>query len=625
MSSADRRVEFAAGTRLRVWSHIWRYALVVVLSAIGWMGVYGYFAVQVDEGKLPDSTLFWALAIIDPIVWLIAMALLPLRRRIPATVAIVTGALSGLSAMVSIGPAQLAIASNATRRRWKSIVASVAAGAAGSLLYSRFVPAGYVGESSIWADILGAAVGFALPVVFGLYIGARRALISTLSERALEAERERELQVAAAQAGERTRIAREMHDVLAHRISLVAMHAGALAYREDLSPEQVRATAVLVQDNSRRALTELRQVLGVLRAENGGVEPPQPSLETLPALIAEARAAGAAIDSELGVTQAPDLISRTTFRIVQEALTNARKHAPGAAIRVRVEGHAGGLLTVEITNGAAVAMARGGGSAAPIPGSGMVSRGLPSAPSSRAARSNTGPIRRAASPCGRGYRGRKTMNDRVSVVLVDDDPLVRAGLTMMLGGGSGIEIAGEAANGREGVDLIATMKPDVALMDIRMPVMDGLAAVRAIVASGSTTRVIVLTTFDADDMVLTALADGAAGFLLKDTPPADLVDAVRRVSRGEPILSPSVTTQLIAAATRSRAGGSDARQLAAALTDREREVALAVARGLSNAEIAAELFLGVATVKTHIAHLFTKLDAGNRVQLARRVHEAGLR
>jgi DNA-binding NarL/FixJ family response regulator len=217
------------------------------------------------------------------------------------------------------------------------------------------------------------------------------------------------------------------------------------------------------------------------------------------------------------------------------------------------------------------------------------------------------------------------MTEPISVVLVDDDPLVRAGLQMMLGGDARVEIIGEAENGRDGADLIARLSPDVALMDIRMPVLDGLAAVREIVASGSVTRVIVLTTFDGDDMVLTALADGAAGFLLKDTPPADLIDGILRVSRGEPMLSPSVTHRLIAAATRSHAPDADARALAETLTQREREVAVAVARGLSNAEIAAELFLGVATVKTHIAHLFTKLDAGNRVQLARRIHDAGLR
>ncbi|WP_232527892.1 response regulator [Microbacterium suaedae] len=217
------------------------------------------------------------------------------------------------------------------------------------------------------------------------------------------------------------------------------------------------------------------------------------------------------------------------------------------------------------------------------------------------------------------------MTEETRVVLVDDDALVRAGLTMILGGDPSIRLVGEAANGREGVDLIRRERPDVALMDIRMPVMDGLAAVREIAASGSATRVIVLTTFDTDDMVLAALRDGAAGFLLKDTPPADLVDAVHRVARGEPMLSPSVTTQLIHAAVRGQGGDSNARELAASLTEREREVAVAVARGMSNAEIAGELYMGVATVKTHIAHLFTKLDAANRVQLARRVHDAGLR
>ncbi|WP_156761564.1 response regulator [Microbacterium karelineae] len=217
------------------------------------------------------------------------------------------------------------------------------------------------------------------------------------------------------------------------------------------------------------------------------------------------------------------------------------------------------------------------------------------------------------------------MSDATRVVLVDDDPLVRAGLVMMLGGATGIDVVGEAGDGREGADLVRRERPDVALMDIRMPVMDGLQAVHEIVSRGSATRVIVLTTFDADDMVLQALRDGAAGFLLKDTPPADLIDAVRRVARGEPMLSPSVTSRLIAVATSREETDADAERLAERLTEREREVAVAVARGLSNAEIGAELFMGVATVKTHVSHLFTKLGAANRVQLARRVHEAGLR
>ncbi|GGF41194.1 two-component sensor histidine kinase [Microbacterium sorbitolivorans] len=370
MSSADPRVEFATGARLRVWSRVWRYLVVVLFSLIGWIGIYALFAVDVEEGAVPDSAPFWALAIIDPVIWLIAMGLLPLRRRIPATVAITTGLMSSFSVMTSMGPAQLAAASNATHRRWAPIVAGFVAGVLGSTIFSRFVPESVGEEFPWWADVAGSALGFAVPVTFGLYIGARRALIASLHERALEAERERELQIEAAEAGERTRIAREMHDVLAHRISLVAMHAGALAYREDLSREQVRDTAVLVQDNSRRALTELRQVLGVLRATGSeGVEPPQPTLETLPTLLNEARAAGAVIESTGSVEGAPpELVSRTAFRVVQEALTNARKHAAGAVIRVRVDGHAGGLLAVEVANGR--------GAPAAIPGSGVGLAGL---------------------------------------------------------------------------------------------------------------------------------------------------------------------------------------------------------------------------------------------------------
>ena len=213
----------------------------------------------------------------------------------------------------------------------------------------------------------------------------------------------------------------------------------------------------------------------------------------------------------------------------------------------------------------------------------------------------------------------------IRVVIVDDDALVRAGLRMILGGDPAIEIVGEAADGLDALDLIARVSPTVVLMDIRMPQLDGLETTKSLTARGDHARVIVLTTFDTDELVLTALRHGAVGFLLKDTPPADLVDAVRRVAAGESTLSPSVTAQLIATVT----SGTDGRRQRASslldrLTEREREVAVSVGRGLSNAEIAAQLFMGVATVKTHIGRVFTKLEATNRVQVARTVHDAGL-
>ncbi|WP_028049496.1 response regulator transcription factor [Cellulomonas sp. URHD0024] len=210
----------------------------------------------------------------------------------------------------------------------------------------------------------------------------------------------------------------------------------------------------------------------------------------------------------------------------------------------------------------------------------------------------------------------------IRIVLVDDDQLVLAGLRMILGGAPDLEIVGEAGDGQAGIDLVERESPDVTLMDIRMPRMDGLQATRAL--RGSSTRVIVLTTFDTDEMVLTALQNGASGFLLKDTPPVELIDAVRRVAAGDPMLSPSVTSQLIAAVTkpqddeRRRAG----RTAMARLTDREREVAIAVSEGKTNSEIARDLYMGVATVKTHVGSLFTKLRVTNRVQVARIVHDS---
>lgn len=213
----------------------------------------------------------------------------------------------------------------------------------------------------------------------------------------------------------------------------------------------------------------------------------------------------------------------------------------------------------------------------------------------------------------------------IRLAIVDDDPMVRAALGMMLGGNSGITVVGEATNGEEALTLVPESGADVVLMDIRMPVRDGLSATEVLLKRDSSLKIIVLTTFDADDMVLRALRMGAAGFMLKDTPPARLVEAVKTVAAGQPMLSPSITAQLIAAVTGPNSGAGerdDARARLATLTDREREVAEAVGRGLSNAEISAELYMGVPTVKTHVGRLFTKLGVDNRVQVAILVHDA---
>jgi DNA-binding NarL/FixJ family response regulator len=213
----------------------------------------------------------------------------------------------------------------------------------------------------------------------------------------------------------------------------------------------------------------------------------------------------------------------------------------------------------------------------------------------------------------------------IRVLIVDDDPLLRAGLQLMLGGAPDIRVVGEAGDGSGVPGLIDRLSPDVVLMDIRMPGMDGLTATEAVRKRPGAPEVVILTTFDADEHVLRALRAGAAGFILKDTPPAEIVESVRRVAGGQPVLSPGVTKRLI---TRVAASGQDQRKSKAAerlkdLNDRERDIAVAVGEGKSNAEISATLYLSVPTVKTHVSRILTKLDLNNRVQIALLVHDAG--
>ncbi|MFE3325759.1 response regulator [Streptomyces sp. NPDC059176] len=213
----------------------------------------------------------------------------------------------------------------------------------------------------------------------------------------------------------------------------------------------------------------------------------------------------------------------------------------------------------------------------------------------------------------------------IRLLIVDDDPLVRAGLTFMLGGAEDIEIVGEGTDGFEVPELVDRLRPDVVLMDIRMPHVDGLTATERLRNGPETAEVIVLTTFHADEQVLRALRAGAAGFVLKDTPPAEIVAAVRRVAAGDPVLSPAITRQLMTHVAGPVPGDRPerARERLAVLAGREREVARAVGRGRSNAEIATTLYMSVPTVKTHVSRILAKLGLNNRVQIALLVHDAG--
>ena len=214
----------------------------------------------------------------------------------------------------------------------------------------------------------------------------------------------------------------------------------------------------------------------------------------------------------------------------------------------------------------------------------------------------------------------------ISVLVADDQALLRGGLRLLVDSAPDMEVVGEAEDGEHAVELCRTHHPDIVLMDIRMPRLDGIDATRLIVADDETrtTRVVVITTFDLDDYVFRALRAGASGFLLKDTRPEDLLTAIRVVANGEALLSPRITRQLIEEFARLEAPAAPRDDLLALLTDREQEVLREVGRGLSNHEIAAELFISPATAKTHVSHLLAKLDARDRAQLVIVAYETRL-
>jgi DNA-binding NarL/FixJ family response regulator len=212
----------------------------------------------------------------------------------------------------------------------------------------------------------------------------------------------------------------------------------------------------------------------------------------------------------------------------------------------------------------------------------------------------------------------------VRVVIADDQGMVRSGFTTLLNSEPDIEVVGEAVNGQEAIARAAQLRPDVMLMDVRMPVLDGVAATQRITEAG-TAKVLVMTTFDLDEYALAALRNGASGFLLKDTPPGDLVSAIRAVASGDAVVSPSVTRRLLDRFL-GAGGGGELRDAAVldVLTDREREVLTLVAKGLSNTEIAEKLFLSEATVKTHVGRILSKLGLRDRVQAVVLAYETGL-
>jgi signal transduction histidine kinase len=283
----------------------------------------------------------------------IGFVLVFFRRRRPMTVATLLVVAGTLSASVA-GPGFLAAVSLATRRRWWQLIVIGVLNVASQFAFGRIVPTNDSGPW--WVGSLVTVVVTAAALAWGMYIGSRRELIWTLKNRAERAEAEQDLRTAQAQTNERARIAREMHDVLAHRISQVSMHASALAFRGDLTADQMRASATVIEQTAHQALADLRGVLGVLRDPTSGerLEPPQPTFCDLLQLVESVRSAGMPVtyDDRLGESgrELPEVIGRTVYRIVQEGMTNAAKHAPGAMLRIMVSGSRDDGVTVELRN-----------------------------------------------------------------------------------------------------------------------------------------------------------------------------------------------------------------------------------------------------------------------------------
>jgi signal transduction histidine kinase len=295
----------------------------------------------------------WWLLPTDLVLGAGSVVAMQFRRRWPVAVTVLTSAATAVSASAN-GAWVVCQASLATRRRWPEILPTAALGVVTALVYNAVQP----GQDLSWYwTLVFCTLMTGVVVAVGMYVGARRDLVASLRDRAERAEREQEMQVISAQAGERTRIAREMHDVLAHRMSLVALHAGALAYRTDLGPADMRGAAAIIQANSQRALADLREILGLLRDTERGIDAtehrPQPTLDDLGTLLDDERAAGARITLRSGVEDVealPTSVGRNAYRILQEGLTNARKHAPHAAVTVELAGRPGTGLDLSVRN-----------------------------------------------------------------------------------------------------------------------------------------------------------------------------------------------------------------------------------------------------------------------------------
>ncbi len=445
-------------------------------------------------------------------------------------------------------------------------------------------------------------------VVGGRAIARRRAEADRLTELNADLERRKEADSLAAVEAERARIARELHDVVAHAVSVIVVQAQAAGRVLEGEQTSARESLNAIESTARTALVEMRRLLEMLRPEDEGTGlVPQPGLDQLGALVSQVREAGLDVDLRVeGERRAvPAGVDLSAFRIVQEALTNVLKHAGPARAEVTLRYHPGEIELEVVDDGAAAPRGRPG---TWPPGDARAGRGR-----GRTCRNW---------PASRNWLRRPRLAAHVSIriVIADDQELVRTGFRKILESEPGLEVVAEAADGGEAVEAVLLHRPHVVLMDVRMPRLDGIEATREV---SGIARVLIVTTFDLDEYVFEAIRAGASGFLLKDAPADELIRAIRVVAEGQALLAPSVTRRLVEEFAR-RPRPAERPAAFSELTPRELEVLGLLARGLSNVEIAAELVVGDATVKTHVARILQKLGLRDRVQAVVLAYEAGL-
>ena len=546
---------------------------------------------------------------------------LVVRRRAPLLAFVLTAVASALinglhyPAGPPIGPMValffLGLSPPASRAGTRTRAAAVVA------LFVVHVVAAGIGREEL--PILPAALGAVVwggAWVVGDRVRLRRERMAELEERArrAEAEAERERKLAAAE--ERTRIARDLHDSAGHAINVILVHAGAARLLAEKDPGRARAALGTIESVAHETLREIDQLVGALREDDERAQTPI-GLAALDTLVKRHRDAGLEVDVLVNGDRRQLSPGSRPGRVPDPPGVADERHAPRkwrrqgrVDLRPRRAGDRGHEPVLgerrerRWSRDRRHARARVAPRRQPV--GAVVERPLPD--------SRARPLR----------RGGTEMTERpVRVLLVDDDDLMRAGLRSVLSSDDEIEVVGEAGDGRAALDEIRKLRPDLVLMDIRMPDLDGISATREVLAAEPEIKVVVLTTFEEDDYIFEALSAGASGFLLKRTKPEELIAAIHTVADGDSLLSPSVTRRVI-----DRMAGQPAAALSGArleaLTPREREVLELVGRGLSNQEIAEAFFIEESTVKTHVKRILMKLGLRDRVQAVILAYETGV-